>query len=122
MSDALDPRLAKKSRPVHVYKVPMGVDPSIESVGLVEITSDEELMAEKLAHGDRGRIPIELAKSMISEIDGKRVSQADGSVDSAWERMTPKMRNLITSAYVRLHIPQKEETDSFFASLEVKVA
>lgn len=111
----------KPARPVHVFQVPTSIGGDVREVGMVEITSNEEEQAEKRARGDRGKVAVELTKTSLVLVDGKTVSPGDGTVDTAWEKMVPKLRTLLVTTYTKLHIPNGEESEGFFSSMEVRV-
>jgi len=113
---------AKPARPVFRFTVPGSLQKEgITEVGMVQLTSNEELQATKRARNDTHRLAYELAKQALVEIDGTRVTAADGSIDTAWERMHPKLRTLVMTAYGELHAPEKEDIDSFLKSQRVEV-
>jgi len=109
------------TRPVHVFDVPRVVDSEHKNVGLIELTADEELVATKRSHGDTMRLAYELAKQSLVEVNGQPVSAADGSVDAAFNKMTPKLRQLVLGAYAELHAPPEEASQAFFKSRKVRV-
>jgi hypothetical protein len=111
----------KAGRAINTFKVPSSIGGSVLSVGLVELTADEEMMAEKRAGADRPRVAVELSKQALAEVNGKPVNLTDGSADTAWNSLPAKVRTLVITAYTRLHIPSDEEMGGFFASMEVRV-
>ena len=111
----------KSSRAVHTYTLPERLHPSIKTVGLVELTPVEELMATKRSGSDGIRLAYELAKQALAEINGAPVRLADGSSDTAWESMGAKVRNLVLGAYADLHTPPDGAADAFLKSHEVRV-
>ncbi len=110
-----------KARPLHVFTIPSTVEGDVREVGMVEITAQEEINAEKRARGDRTMIAVELAKESLRRVNGKPVLSSDGTVDSAWEAMVPKVRTFLVSAYSRMHIPTRTEEADFFSSMKVEV-
>lgn len=112
----------KKDRPIYVYDVPPACeDAEVQSVGLVQLTTGEELMAAKRAHGDNFKLAYELAKQCVVEVNGEKVGIADGSVDTAWGKMAPQTRNLVMGEYAKLHAPPEGAEEAFRASRRVKV-
>lgn len=103
-------------RLVHRFKVPKSIPGEVREIGLVEITADEELKAEGRCRGAPDKRPSELAKAAIVEVNGESVGLADGSVDAVWVKLHPKLRTLIATAWVRLHLASDEEVEGFFAS------
>jgi hypothetical protein len=124
MSDGLSPVSQKKSRPVNVYDVPpkLAYATEVESVGMVTLTAEEELQAWKRSRGENARLATELAKASLAEANGKSLSAADGSLDTFWSNLDPKLRQLILTAYADLHAASEEDQKSFLGSRKVKVA
>jgi len=108
-------------RSVSTYDLPKEVSDSIRSVGLVELTTEEELMAAKRAHGDPMRLAYELAKQSLVEVNGSQVSLGDGTSDKAWGAMGPMVRNLVLTAYAELHAAPEEATKLFLRSRKVRL-
>jgi len=107
---------ATTDRLVHRFKVPASIPGEVREIGLVEITADEELKAEGRCRGAPDKRASELAKAAIVEVNGEGVGLADGSVDKVWSALHPKLRTLIASAWIRLHLASDEELEGFFAS------
>lgn len=107
-----------RDRITHTYTVPhrLAQGGAFESIGLVELNAEQEIFATKRAKGDPVRLAWELAKECLVQVNGKAVSEADGSRDSAWEGMGPKLRNLVLSAYNDLHAPEDADAASFLGS------
>lgn len=122
MSDGLNPTIPKKTRPVHLFDMPPRVAESgISQVGLVTLTSDEELMAWKTTKGDKAALAMALALSSLVEVNGQPVKRGDGSADSVWKEMSPQARELVLTAYAELHKVEEEDTAAFLKSRKVKV-
>jgi hypothetical protein len=49
------------------------------------------------------------------------VGIGDGSVDAAWNKMSPQTRNLVMGEYARLHAPPEGAEEAFRKSRRVKV-
>ncbi len=103
-------------RVIHRFTVPESIPGEVRSLGLVEITADEELKAEARCRGASDKRASEMAKQALVEVNGEPVGFADASVDKAWNNMHPKVRTLLASAWVRLHLANDDEVESFFAS------
>lgn len=103
-------------RVIHRFEIPASIPGDIRAIGLVEITAQEELQAEQRCKGASDKRAAEMAKSALVEVNGQRVHFADASVDKAWNSMHPKVRTLIATAWVKLHLASDDEVDSFFAS------
>jgi hypothetical protein len=114
-------QLVKSARTVHTFTLPDSVLGEVRSVGLVELTAEEELMATKRARGDHFRLAYELAKQALATVNGARVGVADGSADAAWQGMHPKVRNMVLAAYMQLHTPDEGSTADFLKTVTVQV-
>lgn len=111
------------SRVVYEYDVPAeyaGLR-EIKTIGLVELTAEEEMQATRRARGDGIRLAFELSKQSLHEVNGEKINHSDGSGDRLWNEMPPKVRNLVLRAYTELHSPDDEATMGFTASRRVKV-
>jgi len=122
MGNELERAGQRASRPVYVYEVPENVGGDVTVVGLVELTAEEEVLATKRAKNDPIRLAYELAKQCLVEVNGQPVKLADGSADTAWGKMNPKVRNLVLSAYAELHSPPEGAAEDFLRSRQVRVA
>lgn len=105
-----------EARVIHRFSVPDSIPGEIRSLGLVEITAEEELKAEQRSKGAPDKRAAEMAKQALVEVNGEAVKFIDGSVDRAWNTMHPKVRTLLASAWVKLHLANDDEVESFFAS------
>lgn len=121
--ESMAERLAapKVSRVVHTFKVPQKIPGDVREVGLHELTTAEELMVEKRTRGNSASTPGELVIQALASVNGNPVSVADGSSDKAWKEMHPKLRALMQTAWVRIHLPKDEEVEGFLESEEVGV-
>ena len=108
--------VASSDRLVHRFKIPASIGGDIREIGMVEITADEELKAEARCRGTPDKRAAELAKTSIVEVNGEAVGLGDGSVDKVWTTMHPKVRTLVATAWVRLHLASDDEVEGFFAS------
>jgi hypothetical protein len=108
--------LGQQDRVVHRFNVPASVPGEVRSIGMVEITAEEELKAEARCKGAPDKRAQEMAKQSIVEINGETVRIGDGSVDAAWTSMHPKVRTLVASAWVKLNLANDDEVEDFFAS------
>ena len=104
------------ARAIHRFQIPESVPGDIRSIGMVEITAHEELMAEQRCKGAPDKRAAEMAKAALVEVNGAKVGFADNSVNKAWNEMHPKVRTLVASAWVKLHLANDDEVDDFFAS------
>lgn len=115
--DALMQKLGVNTdRVVHRFKVPASIPGDVREIGLIELTADDELRAEQRCKGASDKRAAELVKSAICEVNGKPVGVTDGSVNNVWNDMPAKVRTLVNSAWLRLHMASDEELEGFFAS------
>lgn len=110
---------APPTRPVFEYDVPDRLGGG--TIGIVKLTTAEEMMATVRAGTDSAKLVYELAKQALVAVNGRGVTLADGSADRAWDTMDPAVRNLVVMAYGDLHVPQEDEVKAFRASQRVKV-
>ena len=112
------------NRARHTFTIPpelfKEVGGDVQTVTLVELTADEEMMAAKRIQGEAVRLPFECAKESLRAVNGQPVSMGDGSCDRIWNKMNPRVRTLVITAYSRLHQPGKY-TEDFLASAAVQV-
>ncbi len=110
-------------RPIYRFDIPASIRAiqPIKTVGLVQINSNEEVRATKRARNDSHQMAYSLAKQSLIEVDGKPVSEGDGSADKVWDAMHPKVRVLVVTAYGELHTPEDEDINAFLKSQRVSV-
>lgn len=112
----------KASRPVYIYKVPPALGgEDFKTIGLVQLTAREEMMAAKRSNGDPIKLAYEQVQQSIAEVNGERVSIADGSADKAFNAMNPMIRNLVMTAHAKLHSPEDTVVEDFLGSREVRI-
>lgn len=112
---------AKPTRAVHTFTLPKKHQNGIETIGLFQLTSDEELMATKRSRNSQHRLVYELVKQALAEIDGTKVGLGDGSADKAWNSMNPKVRTLVMAAFGEIHAPEEDDLEGFLKSQQVSV-
>jgi len=95
---------------------------NVKTITLVELTADEEVMAAKRARNEPVRLAWELAKEALRGIDDKVLSTADGTADTAWEKLHPKVRSLLMQGYNELHNTTPESVTSFLTSRQTEIA
>ena len=109
-------------REVHIFDFPAEFHGEAKTVGMVLLTANEELQASARSRGDSFRLAYELAKASLYEVDGRRVGVEDGSVDEAWTKFSPKVRQLLLSAYSDMHtVDEKQVVAPFLKTRRVKV-
>lgn len=118
----LDELNKRDERVIHRYDVPERVGQGeYKTLGMVELTGHDELQAAKRAHGDAIALAWELAKQSLREVNGERVSVADGSVEKAFNRMPPRVRSLVMAGYSDLHNVEEEDSKAFLKTRKASV-
>lgn len=105
-----------QDRVIHRFTVPNSIPGDIRSVGMVEMTAEEELRAEQRCKGASDKRAQEMTKQALVEVNGEPVGFGDGSIERAWVGLHPKLRTLLATAWVKLHLAEDSEVDDFFAS------
>jgi hypothetical protein len=110
------------ARKYRIFTVPpkLRVD-GIEKIGVRELTADEEKMAVRRVGGDSIAIAYELPKQALCEVNGKKVSLADGSTDKIWEQFSPQLRQLVLRAYAKSNNADDKDVDDFLESESIVV-
>lgn len=117
-----------KDRTQFVFDIPKSMlKYGVEKVVVVEITTGEELMATKRARQDPIQLGFELAKESFRGVKftGKRmksINTGDGSVEEAYAGMHPKVRQLVMTAYAKLHNNTDTDQKDFLDSVQMTVA
>jgi hypothetical protein len=111
----------KPARPVHRFTIPKPLANGVASIGLVALTAREEMQAAKRGGSDAMRIVYEQVLQSLVEVNEEEVGLANGSADSAFEKMAPQVRQLVLTAYQKLHNPSEDATRAFLESQQVKV-
>lgn len=115
-------RPAPKERPVHTFTFSKKLATTeVGSIGLVQLTSDEEIMATKRAANNAANMAQNLVLQSLAEVNGKPVTLADGSTDVVWKKFSPKQRGLMLAAYAELHTPDDSDVEDFLKSQKVQV-
>lgn len=106
-------------RPIHNFKIPERLQTyGIESLGMVELTANEEIAATKRSNNNAMQLAYELAKESLRMVNGKRVATHDGTADTAFNNMHPMVRTLVAQAYSAIHSPKDEDSKDFLSSRE----
>lgn len=131
LTPPFDPTRKSVDRPVTVFTVPAALRSvgrvQVEEIGIVELDTDEEMMATKRSRNDPVRLAFELARESLRWVkktgaaSGQAVTTADGSGDAVWAGVHPKVRQLIVTAYGVVHNPTDNELALFLASRQVQV-
>lgn len=114
--------MAQQARQVYVYDVPEENQYNgIVSLGVRELTIDEEKMVYRRIGSDIAAAASELSKQALCEVNDQKVSLADGSSDKAYESFTPQIRQMVLDAYTDTNNAKPETIKKFLASKRVKV-
>ncbi len=113
-------------RPIYTYTIPkvLAQLTGVVTIGMVELTTQEMIMAQQRGGEQRLAVGFELAKAAWRRKNDERLSLGDGSVDLAWASNKPgmtKLRTLLTQAYADLHNPKEDENAAFLASQSVQI-
>lgn len=112
---------AKAERPVFEFTIPESISGDVKTVGLIELTAQEEMQAAKRSGGDQMKLAYELVKQCIVEVNGEKVKLSDGTVDTAFNKMPSKARAMVLAAYADIHAPPEDAAQDFLASRKVRV-
>jgi hypothetical protein len=119
-------RRADEDRVIYWFDIPQSIQMAlgIEKVGMIELTSGEELMATKRCQQDPIRLAFELAKESVRFVNDDAVNTGDGSADAFWSRRgqgMSKLRQLVLGAYGSIHNPIQDEVQAFLKSRRMQV-
>lgn len=103
-------------RVITYYDIPKDYGCAYKVVGLRALNAVEEQDASRSAAADLLKAQYEAVKRMIVRLDNKKVSVSDGAVDEFFDHCDPRLRQLLTTVYIRSSSPTKKEADSFFKS------
>lgn len=122
MAEAPQMQLPKVARPVHLFTVPskLAAEVGVHEVGLITLSADEELQAYQRGKKDSAKIAAELAKAALVEVDGKPMTVNDGSADTLWRTIDPRVRQLVLTAYAEIHGAEEADQESFLKSRKVR--
>lgn len=112
----------KANRAVFEYTVPTALaqDTGIQTIGIVQLTGGEELMASRRCQGNLIQLSYELAKEALKQLNGKVLE--DGEADVFWANpANAKLRTLVVTAFNVVNQPTQDDAASFLASRTVKV-
>ncbi len=120
---SLESILAKQERErvVYTFAIPESIKGEVRSVGLVELTADEEIAVEQRCKGSPEKRAIEIVKATVREVNGARIHNGAGELDKLWNNLSPKVRSLLNKAWIKLHAADDAEADSFEKSMTVSV-
>lgn len=93
----------------------------VQSIGIVQLTSDEEVMATKRSANNPANMAQNLVLQALASVNGKPVTLVDGSTETAWNKFSPKQRGLLIAAYAELHTPEDSDVEDFLKSQRVQV-
>lgn len=116
-------KLSGGTRVIHVYSVPVGVENPFREIELKELTAQENILASKLypdGATQEEQMQI-LCKCSIATIDGAPVNIASAEFELMWEKVHPKIRNMLKTAVTAILVPTPKESEEFFQSHKVRV-
>lgn len=108
----------ERPRAVHTFTIPSSLraHATFDSIGLVELTGEEELTAQKACGGEIIHLAHHLAKASWRFAGDKKLSFADGSIHKEWSSLHPKIRTLVIRAYHSIHNPGDDAVEDFLSS------
>ncbi len=114
---------AQNERVVFTFDIPEKFrnEAARETVGMVKLTGAEEELASRKARNDTTRLAYELVRTSIFKIDGRVINRGNAEGDKLWNRIDPKLRQLLLAAYADLHTPEDDETEDFLESRKEEV-
>lgn len=86
----------------------------IRSIGLHELTPNEERMALKKAAGVPDMVAIEMCRMAIAEVNEKPIDRNKGEDDVLFVALGPRRRQLVMLLFGDMHAPSDKATASFF--------
>lgn len=92
----------------------------VKVVSLRQLTSEQEITAQRLGRFDMLKTQYEAVKMAMAEFDGKAANFSNGDVDQFWEDAGPKLRSLLLQGYNKISSPDGEEEKSFFGSMKTR--
>lgn len=92
-----------------------------KTVVLQLITVAEEGLANKAATAQGGQFAYEALKHSIYSADGRPITWESAGKDHFLEGCSSKSRNLLLRAFERIHVPQPQESEDFFASQKISL-
>lgn len=112
-----------KKRPINRFPVPrrMQQTDGVTSFGLVTLTMMDERRVAKLGGDDSQTQIQQQAIASLREVNGKAVSEADGTAEQALNAMHPKTRLLVSAAFNDLHGHRKDDLEDFLKGREEAV-
>lgn len=114
-------KFVKADRVVYRFDVPASIPGEIRSIGMVELTADEEVGIEVRCKNYPEKRAVEIAKAAIWEVNGQRITNGAGELDKAWNEMSPKLRSLVNRMWIKLHIADDSEAAFFEKSMTASV-
>jgi len=116
---ALDAR--DRNRQVYWYSIPPDIAKStgIDKLGMVELDSEEYLMAANRAQNSAFRLAHELVNEAVRYAGRQSLNTGDGSAEAFWskrQRGMSKLRSLANLAYNKLHDVKRDDAAAFLLS------
>ena len=111
------------SRVVFTFKFPKKIQnpESPESVGLIELTSEEEIeVGRRVTDVMSSELVFELVKRSLYQANGKLIDRAGFGENTIWKTFSAKQRNVVISAYRKIHAPDDEEMRDFLGSMAIE--
>jgi fumarate hydratase class II len=107
---------------LHDYTVPEDVrlrDTDPRTVVLKELSFEEELQGNRISAASGN--PYQKVAMALVEVDGRQLSWAKREGELALAAMSPKVRDLISTEYKRLHTSNDDEDARFRATHKLRL-
>lgn len=121
LESILESKAGARDRVVYTFTVPASIGGEVRTIGMVELTADEEIAVEARCKGVPEKRAVEIVKATVWEVNGDRIHNGAGELDRLWNNLPPKVRTLLNRAWVKLHAADDAETDSFEKSMTARV-
>lgn len=119
-ADIIAAASAIKQQPRRIFTYPVSAQlqalqaaqsfPVVENFTIALLRDGDEAAAADRS-STVARVPVELAKGALFAVNGRRVSLGDGSTDTAWGVMHPKVHALVQRMYQKTHYPDDSEVE-----------
>lgn len=128
-SHEIDDVLAPSSKiAVHFYKLPPSLKPvakDITEIGVRELSAMDDIGAAERSQSSPMRMAFELTILSFAAVKRgtklERLHFHDGSAERAYNALHPRVRQLLQTAYAKVHGNDKEDTEAFLEAHHVEV-
>lgn len=115
------PAPSPRKLPRHTFTIPESVrtknDPS--TITIQELSLEQDMHGQKLI--EKSKNPYDKVKLSIVAADGKPLDWGKGEVDSLFESMSARARDLVSRAFIKVHTVEDSEASDFLDSQTVEI-